>query len=207
MASPMHVEFLVEEESAEIALQNILPKIIGRMFSFNIRVFQGKPDLLDKLPDRLKGYRLWLPDNLLIVVLLDEDRKDCEELKRKMEAIARNAGLRTKSQAGPGEKFHVINRLAIEELEAWYFGDVAAICQAYRRIPSTLGEKRKFRDPDAIAGGTWEALEQVMQAAGYYGGGLPKKEVAKKISTYMDPDRNRSKSFQVFRDSLRSLSI
>jgi len=201
----MHIEFLVEEESAEIALEQLVPKIAGMKISFRIHVFQGKHDLIDKLPSRLDGYRSWLPPDWIIMVLLDEDREDCWQLKGKLEEIAFKAGLTTKSQAGPEEKFQVINRLAIEELEAWFFGDVAAICQAYHRIPSNLDRRKRFRDPDTILGGTWEALERVMQAAGYYAGGLPKKEVARKISEYMDPDRNRSKSFQIFRDSLRSL--
>jgi hypothetical protein len=201
----MHIEFLVEEESAEIALQHIVPKILETEISFRIHVFQGKRDLINKLPSRLNGYRPWLPSDWVIMVLLDEDREDCGKLKGKMERIAATAGLKTKSQAGKGEKFQVINRLAIEELEAWFFGDVAAICQAYHRISPTLERRRGFRDPDAIVGGTWEALERVMQAAGYYAGGLPKKEVARKISKSMDPERNRSKSFQVFRDSLLSL--
>jgi hypothetical protein len=201
----MHIEFLVEEESAEIALQHLVPKITEKEISFRIHVFQGKHDLINKLPSRLNGYLPWLPYDWIIMVLLDEDREDCGKLKGKLERIASMAGLKTKSQAGLEEKFQVINRLAIEELEAWFFGDVAAICQAYHRIPSTIDRRRGLRDPDAILGGTWEALERIMQTAGYYAGGLPKKEVAREVSKYMDPDRNRSKSFQVFRDSLRSL--
>ena len=47
----MHLEFLVEEESAETALDNLVPKIVGPNISYNIRVFQGKFDLLKKLPE------------------------------------------------------------------------------------------------------------------------------------------------------------
>jgi len=56
-----HIEFLVEEPSAEAALRGLVPQIIGDALSYGIRVFQGKPDLLSQLPDRLKGYRRWLP--------------------------------------------------------------------------------------------------------------------------------------------------
>jgi hypothetical protein len=99
----------------------------------------------------------------------------------------------------------VLNRLAIEELEAWFFGDVEALTTAYPGIPRTLGKKSKYRNPDAIGGGTWEALERVLQNAGYYPSGIPKIETARKISQYMNPDRNTSKSFQVFRDTLREM--
>ncbi|MGH7753687.1 MAG: DUF4276 family protein, partial [Gemmatimonadales bacterium] len=63
-----------------------------------------------------------------------------------------------------------------------------------------------FRDPDGIAGGTWEALERVLQRAGYFKAGLRKIEAARTISNNMDPDRNRSASFTAFRDALRELA-
>lgn len=197
----MHFEFLVEEESAETALYNLVPKIVGPAVSYNIRVFQGKFDLLKKLPERLRGYRPWLPDDWLIIVLLDKDREDCVQLKAKMEEIARREGLSTKSNPNASGRIQVLNRIAIEELEAWFFNDVTALKTAYPRIPKALDRKSRYHNPDAIDD-TWEALEWVLQKAGYYRGGLPKKEAARKISTYMDPTRNTSKSFQVFRDSL-----
>lgn len=50
----MHFEFLVEEESAEAALYNLVPKIVGPEVRYNIRVFQGKFDLLKKLTGTFK---------------------------------------------------------------------------------------------------------------------------------------------------------
>jgi hypothetical protein len=93
----------------------------------------------------------------------------------------------------------------VEELEAWFFGDVEALVTAYPKVPSNLANKEKFRDPDAITGGTWEALERLLQKAGYYSGGLPKIEVARKVSEFMEPSRNRSKSFQVFKEGLEAV--
>lgn len=55
-------------------------------------------------------------------MLLDRDDDDCLELKDRMEQAAITSGMRTKSIA-PAEPYVVVNRLAIEELEAWYFGD------------------------------------------------------------------------------------
>lgn len=203
----MHIEFLVEEPSAEVALHNLVPKIVGLEVSYNIHVFQGKPDLIKSLPNRLRGYRSWLPDNWRIVVLVDEDREGCLQLKERLEKIAKNEGLITRSVAGPGGSFQVINRLAIEELEAWFFGDVTALRIAYPNVPKGLDRRKPYRNPDAILGGTWQALERVLKSAGYYRGGLPKKEAARRISEYMDPTRNTSKSFQVFRDAIQELTI
>lgn len=198
----MHIEFLVEELSAEAALQNLVPKILGLDVTINIHTHQGKPDLINKLPGRLAGYKHWLPDDWNIVVLMDLDSADCIDSKNQLEEIAINAGFTTKSAAGQGRDFQVLNRLAIEELEAWFFGDVKALAGAYPRIPLSLGHRARYRDPDAIRGGTWEALERVLQNRGYYPGGLPKIAAAREISLHMDPQRNRSKSFQVFRDGL-----
>lgn len=200
----MHLEVLVEEESAEAALQNLIPKIVGAGVSFRIHPFQGKPDLMDQLPKRLRGYCHWLPNDWRIVVLLDKDRQDCNVLKAKLEQLVLDAGLTTRHSASGGQ-VHVLNRLAGEELEAWFFGDVDAIVTAYPRVPPTLGSRATCRDPDTIKGGTWEALYRVLKRVGYYPEAFPKVEVARSISAHMNPDRNRSRSFQVFRDGLRRM--
>lgn len=201
----MHIEFLLEELSAEAALRNVVPKIVPSA-SFDLHAYSGKHDLLAKLPDRLRAYRRFIPEDWRIVVLADNDRDDCRRLKGVLERAARDAGLPTMSSPGPGRQPRVVNRLAIEEFEAWFFGDVQALVAAYPRVSPTLGKRAGYRDPDAISGGTWEALERVLQKAGYYAGGLPKVEAARRISAHMDPQRNRSRSFQVFRDALLALS-
>ncbi len=200
----MRIEFLVEEQSAEAALRNLIPRIIGHEVDCAIYPFQGKPDLLANLPSRLKGYSAWLPEDWRIVVLIDADNQDCRVLKAQLEDIAASAGLITKTAAG-GSRFQVLNRLAIEELEAWLLGDVEALRAAYPRVSKHLAHKEKYRDPDAIAGGTWEALEKVLQSVGYHKGGLPKVTAAREISRYMDPDANRSRSFQNFRQGLMEM--
>lgn len=96
----------------------------------------------------------------------------------------------------------VINRILIEDLESWCFGDVDAMVAAYPGVAPTLAQKAKYRDSDAIKGGTWEALERVLQCAGHHCGGLAKIQAARDRAEHMDPNRNRSKSFQVFRDAI-----
>jgi hypothetical protein len=203
----MHLELLVEEPSAEAALRNIVPRIVGPNVTFTVHPHEGKHDLRAKLPGRLKGYRAWLPDDWRILVLIDEDRTDCVRQKNELQAVARAAGLSTRSGAHPGRPYRLVNRMAVEELEAWFFGDVPALTIAYPGVPPTLGRQAKYRDPDRIGGGTWEALQRVLQQAGYFPGGLPKIEVARSISRHMDPDGNMSKSFQVFREALRALAV
>jgi hypothetical protein len=97
----------------------------------------------------------------------------------------------------------VINWLAVEELEAWFLGDIDAVRAAYPRVPRALPRRSPFGDPDAIAGGTWEALERVLQEAGYHRGGLEKIRAAREIAAQMEPGRNRSRSFQGFVAAIR----
>ena len=200
----VHLELLVEEPSTEAALHVLVPRILYPDVSFATRVFQGKHDLLNKLPCRLRGYRDWLPPIGKVIVLIDEDREDCRRLKQWLEDIAASVGLSTKASPRPTGSFAILNRVAVEELEAWFFGDVPAMTMAFPGVPPNLSARAGFRDPDAIRGGTWEALERVLQRAGYFPAGLSKTEAARRIALHMDPESNRSRSFQVFRDGLRS---
>lgn len=200
----MHVEFLVEEPSVEVMLDAVLPKCLDPGVTYAIHPFRGKMDLLKKLPARLKGYGA-LRDELKIVVLVDEDRQDCLSLKNQLEDAARQAGLPTKTACAPDQTWRVLNRIVVEELEAWFFGDLQALRSAYPRVPASLAKQAAYRDPDAIKGGTWEALERVLQRAGYCQGGLHKTHVAKDVSRYMNPAANTSKSFQCFLAGLQAL--
>lgn len=186
------------------ALDVLLPQIAD--VSYKVRTFDGKPDLLKHLPQRLAGYRHWPPEHVPgIVVVVDKDNDDCVTLLKSLEIAAREAGFVCASVSGqtPGS---VLNHLAIEELEAWFFGDVPALVSAYPRVPHTLGERAAYRDPDAIKGGTWEALERVLREAGHHRGGLAKGRAAKEIALHMNVEENRSRSFQKFRDGVRFLA-
>jgi Domain of unknown function (DUF4276) len=197
VSAEVSLEVLVEEPSMERALRLLLPKIVPCV-RFEIRDFRGKTTLLRELPNRLCGYRAWIATtSIRLVVVVDRDGDDCIELKDRLRQIAEQAGLRT--------GIEVLNRIAIEELEAWYFGDILALCRAYPKVPASLGQKAGYRDPDAITGGTWEALERVLQNHGYHVTGLRKLHAANDIAPHMDVESNLSKSFQVFRDGLRHL--
>ena len=76
--------------------------------------------------------------------------------------------------------------------------DPEALAAAYPGVPTTLGAKAKYRHPDAITGGTWEALERILQRAGHFVGGLAKIELAREMGLRMQPEKNTSRSFQAF---------
>ena len=187
----------------EAALRALLPTLLGDI-SFEVYPHQGKQELTEQLPGRLRGYSHFLPQGWRILVLLDRDDENCADLKRQMEQIAHGAGLATRSSSA-GANYVVLNRIAIEELEAWYFGDWAAVLEVYPKLPRTIPSQAKYRDPDRILGGTWEAFERICQKVGYFTGGLRKIEAATMIAPKMVPTRNRSRSFQVLREALVEL--
>ncbi|MEH2235218.1 DUF4276 family protein [Nostoc sp.] len=192
----MHIEFLVEEPSTEVALNFIVPKIIGDTHTLKIHNFQNKDRLLKKLPDRMKAYANFVHDDWRIVILVDEDRSDCQELKKK---LCDASSVVTKHKGNI-----VLHRIAVEELESWFIGDVTAIRAEYEKIPVSLSQQAKFRNPDTIKGGTWEQLDKILKKYGYETG-LQKIDFAEKVSPHMDVENNLSRSFQIFRDGLRSI--
>jgi len=200
-----HIEVLVEEPSMEAALLILLPQMLGTT-SFHVHSFQCKQELLARLPARLRAYRGWLPENWGIFVVVDQDNEDCRALKERLEQTAQDSGFVTRS-ASSGAMYSVVNRLAIEELEAWYFGDWNAVRAAYPRVSETIPHKRGYRNSDAIVGGTWEAFERVLQNSGYFKGGLRKIDAARSIARHMTPSGNTSHSFQVFRDALIEIAL
>jgi hypothetical protein len=200
MMANTHLEFLVEEPSMETFLNVLFPRLFPNS-TFRVHAFQGKPDMLDKLQARLKGYACWPSNYGRIVAVVDCDDDDCHELKQRLEKTATTAGLSTRSGFG-GHLWQVVNRIAIEELEAWYFGDWKAVTSAYPRVSPTVPNQAKYRNPDAIKGGTWEAFERILQRGGYFKNGLRKVEVARTIAAHINPNCNRSDSFVKFRNAL-----
>ena len=188
----------------EAALGLLLSKML-RSASFRIHPHQGKTDLLKKLPSKLRGYASWLPETWRIVVVVDRDDDDCDDLKARLEKMAADAGLKTRSTAKQ-KPWVVVNRFAIEELEAWYFGDWEAVRAAYPKAPATIPAKVKYRNPDGIRGGTWEAFERVLQGVGYFASGLRKIEAARDVAQHMVPSRNTSPSFRALRDVLGEMA-
>ena len=188
-----------------VALEALLPGLTdGRRATW--RVIEHR-NLLGELPPRLRGYARGSDPLIRVLVLLDRDQRDCHALKARLEQAARAASLATKTAPGPDGRFLVVNRIVVEELESWFLGDVPALRAAFPGVPATLAARRGLRDPDAIQGGTWEALLRVLQQAGHYPGAkrLPKIEVARRVAAGMQPDANRSVSFQAFRAGLGAL--
>ncbi|MFD2785086.1 DUF4276 family protein [Hymenobacter rubripertinctus] len=200
----MHLEILLEEPSAEVALNILLPKLLPPDTTWNCYPHRGKTDLFQRLPGRLKTYARQLPHqpDLRVIILMDADT-DCRRRKAELEQVVANVGLLTKTSAAPHEPFRIITRLAIQELEAWFLGDREAIQAAYPRVrPQHFSGLPQ--NPDTIAD-TWETLWRVLREGKYYLAGKAKVEWAETIAPHLDPARNTSASFQYFRQGLARL--
>ncbi len=191
------LEILVEEPSMEAALREILPRILQDRARGKPINMGSKGKLLKALPARLRAYRKRIEngEDLKIIVLVDRDSDNCEQLKQRLETIAREAGLTTKTAVNGQGDFQVVTRIAIEELEAWFMGDIDALKSAFSSLKS-VNFPGNFRNPDN--GGTWERLHRFLKRHGIYRKSYPKIEAARQIAKHMEPGRNRSRSFKSF---------
>ncbi|MGC8731755.1 MAG: DUF4276 family protein [Halothiobacillaceae bacterium] len=212
----MHIEILVEDASGEKLLESLLPKLFGAQgdpHTWRVHAYKGigripknlnaggdpaKRILLDQLPKLLRGYGR-TPGIDGVVVVLDSDRRSCVDFLAELKALA----------AGCNPAPNTLFRIAIEEMEAWYFGDRQALTQAYPRAKVDVLQRYQ---QDSVCG-TWELLADAVYpggAAAIKNAGWPlpgqiKHEWAEKIGPLLDPDRNVSPSFGKLRDGLRRL--
>lgn len=200
----MHVDFLLEEPSAEAALNQLLPRLLPAGDTWRCVPHRGKDALLLRLPALLKTYasRIQHEPELRLVLLMDADA-DCRKAKKELEELVEAAHLLTKTTAPPNQPFRVLTRLAISELEAWFLGDRAAIQAAYPRVHAHHF-KGLERDPDALPD-TWETLHRILQKGGYYILSKAKVEWSENIAQHLDPERNQSASFRYFCQGLAAL--
>lgn len=213
----MHLEFLSEDSSGKRLLEWLVPAIIGphgTPHTWNIHSYKGigrlptglrprtdaqKRILLDQLPKLLQGYGR-TPAIDAVVVVLDSDDEDCRELRAEL--------LDLLARCRPAPR-RTLFRIAIEEVEAWYFGDRDAVLEVYPQArPAVLNAYQQ----DSV-GYTWERFADAVYPGGYAalkakGWPIPgetKWHWADTIGAFMDVERNVSPSFGKLRDGLRRL--
>jgi hypothetical protein len=212
----MHIEILTEDSSGERLLEVLLSKFLGENgdpHTWRTHHYRGigriprnlvtkgdpaKRILLDQLPRILRGYGQ-TPGFDAVIVVLDSDKRDCQEFLAELKSMAKNCN-------SPRE---TIFRLAIEEIEAWYLGDQIALLKAYPRAKVEILSRY---DQDSPCD-TWELLADAIHPGGSksiqkIGWPLPgqiKHEWAARIGPHMDPSRNTSPSFRKFLEALTRL--
>lgn len=168
----------LEERSAEAMLDGLLPRVLPEGVTYRCICFEGKQDLDKQIERRLRG---WIEPATAFLVLRDQDASDCRVLKQ---------GLRQKAENALCPE--TVIRIACRELESWYFGDLKAVEQALGipKLQKHAG-KKQYRTPDAIVSPSKE-LDKITS------GRYQKTSGSRAIGPLLIPERNTSKSFQVF---------
>lgn len=135
----MTLVVLTEEESMEVVLRQLLPRMGLIEGSFQIVTFDGVRDLEQSLVRRVKA---WRDPNARFLIIRDNDSGDCQQRKRRLLAL-----LEQTNRAG-----HAKIRIVMQQLEAWFLGDKNALISAGliggARIPSTVrGDPSRHRVP------------------------------------------------------------
>lgn len=178
----MTLVFLLEEKSMKVFLDTLLPKILPSYVNFFTIPHEGKSDLKKSLPIKLKAWNI--PDSKFIVVQ-DQDSNDCRKLKQELLDLCE------------GYDREVLVRIACHELEAWYWGDLKAVEQAYGKDLSKFGRKRTYRIADDIVSPKRELQKLLPEHQQIEG--------AKRIAQYIDIDRNTSVSFHMFVEGVQKM--
>lgn len=184
-------------------LQRLLPRLLPDGIAFEVFDLGSKSQFLKNVPARLKGYSYWLPAERRVVLLLDADQDNCVELRRTLDEFASQAGLTAASVSGQRDG-QVLARIVVEMLEAWFFGDPAAVAAAYGKEFETMGNRRNLRIPDEIRDPS-RRLGDLLRSVPKHRGGLKKAELARDVAEHMNVDVNTSTSFIRFRDGVRFL--
>jgi hypothetical protein len=176
--------FMLEEPSMRQALLGFLPRLLPDEVLFQIIPHEGKSDLERSLPTKLKA---WREPGVRFVVIRDNDGGDCVALKHRLAAICAESG-----------RPDSLVRIACQELEAWFLGDLAAVARAMDQPALARKQNtKKYRDPDRL-GNAPQEMDRLWP-------GYRKTDGARRIGRELSTDGNRSKSFQVFVAGLKKL--
>jgi hypothetical protein len=191
----MTVHVLVEGTSDRVLLEKLVLRL---SLSERVRVHphQGKGDLpedltaqpkssrrglLDQLPAKLRAFaRSRDSERDAVIVVIDADDDDQRALRKRIEEAAK--------QVSPDLRVFV--RLAVEETEAFYLGDLRGLKRAY---PQADMHKARRYEPDSICG-TSELFGEVVgdpglnkvSWAGAMGPVLTTKERSSRSPSYRD---------------------
>ena len=181
--APTKIIFLLEEQSAQLLLNSILPRILPSGTPFKCISHQGHRALQAKIPVHLRKEK-----NAYYVILHDQDDKNCKKLKSDLLQIC-----------AQNNRADTVVCIACRELEAWYWGDLDAVAGVYPKFnPEKIRNKAKFRQPDNIVKPS-KALEKTFPE-------FKKIKTAKEIGKHMDVCNNKSPSFQYFVAAVKKLA-
>ena len=181
-----HLVCLLEEKSAGAFLRVLLPRVLPPSVTPCYMEFEGKQDLQRRMAKRMQG---WIQPNTAFLVLRDQDSGDCKQVKRELAQVAASTG-----------KHPVVIRIACQELESFFIGDLRAVALAFDAPKlATLAGIAKFRLPDKL-GSPSKELASLLKLRHF-----PKVDGARRIAAHMNLYDNKSGSFQALLTGLERL--
>ncbi|NLT12141.1 MAG: DUF4276 family protein [Clostridiaceae bacterium] len=207
----MRFEVLTEDRSGGMVLDQILPKMIRKYdmdVDVHIRPHRGLGDwpsndsedpqpyasgLLDLLPAKLRAYEhVYAGTETIVIVVMDSDSYSPAQIFNRLRSLC---------QRNAPNLVYVIG-VCVEEMESWLLGDKSAVLAAY---PDADVSAINQYEQDSICG-TWETLCRVILKdradrtirIGYPAVGQLKSEWAENIAVHMNPEVNKSPSFDRF---------
>lgn len=217
----MHFDILVEDFSGKEALNVLVPKIKADKDTFTVKSYKGvgrlpknlkaskggsgEGVLLNNLPKLIQGYGKTYkgyPDEykVALIIVCDLDNKCLKEFRTKLDTLLNSCNIK------PETRFCI----AVQEIEAWYLGDLEVVKAAYGSA-KVAGLSAKY---DESNHGTWEQLADiifkggaaVLSAKSWSEIGEEKSKWARNICPHLDIAKNTSPSFIYFRDTLLELT-
>lgn len=178
--------FLLEEPSAQDALEGFLPHIISNEVKVTYLVFEGKQDLEKRM---IRTLRAWRQTEARFIILRDQDCGDCHSIKADLLARC--------SQSERADRCKV--RIACRELEAWFIGDWHSVAKAFDNPKlSKLQNKSIYRDD-------LENLSNPVAELRKYIPHYQKRDGARRIGPYLRKENNLSRSFRVFVEAVQNV--
>lgn len=175
----------LEELSAKVFLEGLLPRFLPDDIQIKYIVFEGKQDLEKQLIRKLRG---WLAPHSVFLIMRDQDAARCTDVKQRL------VGLCERSEKNP---FKV--RIACHELESFFFGDLSSVEKALGlKGLQKYAKSETYRIPDSI---TNPALKLGKITKGVYQKVGGSREIGKHISLV----GNTSRSYQALLSGIKQL--
>lgn len=179
--------FLLEEASAKVMLESLLPRLLDKEIECRLIPFRGKQDLQKQLVRKIRSY---MNPNARFIVMQDQDNfPDCKILKNRLLDLCEESGRLNQC----------LVRLSCKELETYYLADLLAVENALG-LHGLAGKQltEKFRMPDRLGNASKELTTLTQHR-------YEKVASSRKIGQWLDLDNERSPSFRNLIGAIRRM--
>ena len=179
-----NVLFLLEEQSAEVMLKEFLPRCFPTL-RCTYRRFSGVNELLKRLEKTIRNHT---DTECPIIILCDQDDKDCVQFKKHVLDLCKKTG----------QQSRCIVRIACHELESWYLAQLDVVADHFG-VPELAKRQKRYDNPDNITKPSKELGRLTRQQ-------YQKVKGSRIMGQHIEPGVELSTSFKHFIQTLRKIS-